>query len=287
MAAANSSRDLSPVRVPHTGVRRFLGYRAPTMRCTPVLLAAALLLGGCVAPGADVPEDGATGGLPVPTFTPLETPTTAPPTPPPTSTTPAPDPEPTARPTTVNPVEPTPSLTEPAPSPTPAPVQLVGSIPDASGDLRGLGASQAPDHADLTQALLVRQGDRGTIRITFAGPAPESGEGEEILNVATYHDVTGDGRIDREIWASLTADGWGTSWHDLRTGESRYAADDEVEVAIEQGELVLTFPFSALADATASRWMAATQWGTGATLMAGDGVRDDAPDDRQGRRWPS
>lgn len=256
-----------------------------------LVLLAALLLGGCVAPGADGPEDDATGGLPVPTFTPLETGTTPQPTG--TSTAPTSDPQPADRATTgsppraTDPTTPSPTANPPAPSPTSTPLLLIGSIPDDTGDLRGLGASQAPDHADLAQALLVRQEDRGTIRITFAGPAPERGDDDEILNVATYHDVTGDGRIDREIWASLTADGWGTSWHDLRTGESRYAANDDVEVAIEQGELVLTFPFSALADVTTSRWMVATQWGTGTTLMAGDGVRDDAPDDRRGRRWPS
>lgn len=254
------------------------------MRHALLLPVVALLLGGCVAPGAEGPEDGATG-LPAPTFAPLETATTGQPTG--TSTATASDPEPTAPATTDSSTDPAPTSTRPAPSPTPPPVRLTGSIPDDAGDLRGLGASQAPDHADLTEARLVRRGDRGTIRITFAGPAPESGDGDEILNVATYHDITGDGRIDREIWASLTADGWGTSWHDLRTGESRYAADDDVEVAIEQGQLVLTFPFSALAGATTSRWMVATQWGTGTTLMAGDGVRDDAPDDRQGRRWPS
>lgn len=260
------------------------------MRPTLVLLAAALLLGGCVAPGADNPEDGATGGLPAPTFVPLDSATTGQAQPTSTATATESRPQPTSTATTgsaADPTDPAPTSTQRSGSPTPATVRLMGSIPDASGDLRGLAASQAPDHADLTQARLVRQGDRGTIRITFAGPAPESGDGDEILNVATYHDVTGDGRIDREIWASLTANGWGTSWHDLRAGESRYAAEDDVEVAIEQGELVLTFPFSALADATTSRWMVATQWGTGTTLMAGDGVRDDAPDDRQGRRWPS
>ncbi len=257
------------------------------MRRVLLLPAVALLLGGCVAPGAQVPDDDTTGGLPVPTFTPLDTATTAPPQPTSTSTAAPSEPEPTARATTTNPTDTVPTPTPPPASPTQPPAPLIGSIPDDTGDLRGLGASQAPDHADLAQALLVRRGDRGTIRITFAAPAPESGDGDEILNVATYHDVTGDGRIDREIWASLTADGWGTSWHDLRTGESRYAADDDVEVAIEQGELVLTFPFTALADATTSRWMVATQWGTATTLMAGDGVRDDAPDDRRGRRWPS
>lgn len=256
-------------------------------RALLLLPVAALVLGGCVAPGAQTPEDDGTGGLPVPTFTPFETATTTQPQPTDTPTVRASDREPTAEATTANPTEPAPTPTPPPTSPTQPPAPLIGTIPDNSGDLRGLSASQAPDHADLTQAVLVRRGDRGTIRITFAAPAPERGDGDEILNVATYHDVTGDGRIDHEIWASLTADGWGTSWHDLRTGESRYAADDDVEVAIEQGELVLTFPFSALADATTSRWMVATQWGTGTTLMAGDGVRDDAPDDRRGRRWPS
>lgn len=157
---------------------------------------------------------------------------------------------------------------------------------DGTGDLQGVGRSSAPAHADLRSLALEVAGDTATITIGFAGPAPEQGEGDDILNVATYHDVTGDGSVDYEIWASLTADGWGTSWYDVRNGTARFAADDDVDVDVVDGAVVLTFPPGHLGGARSGRWLASSEWGSVATISSGTSTTDDAPDDRSGRTWP-
>lgn len=282
------------------------------MRPLALILATGLALAsaGCVAPGASTePEPPA--GLQQPTFTPLPTDAgTAPSSP---SAAPvADDPLATDAPTAVGtmpddartpPVASAPASPEPPPSPasesraeadpatTPAgeaaDPAVRGALSDGTGDLRGLAAARAPDHADLRQLDLVVGTQEAQIRIAFAAPAPESAEGDSILNVATYHDVTGDGHIDYEIWASLTSDGWGTSWFDIREGTARFAADDDVEVEVVDGALLLTFPPSHLGGARSGRWLASSEWGTVVDMSAGASAKDDAPDDRTGQAWPS
>ena len=258
----------------------------------PSVAVLALLGSGCVAPGAQVPEDEPTGGLQAPTFTPLDAGTTTDAASATPSTNPSsPAPRASATPTDAATATPTPSTTTTASgtaasSPTPRP-PVRGTLTDGTGDLEGLNRSNAPGYADLRAVRLEMAGDRGTIRVDFAAPAPEAGEGDEIVNVATYHDVTGDGNVDYEIWASLTSDGWGTSWYDLRNGTARFAADDDVDVEIEDGTLVLTFPASHLDGARSGQWLASSEWGTSLAMSAGTTVTDDAPDDRSGRRWPN
>lgn len=258
---------------------------------TPVLpaIALALVAAACVAPGAEIPEGEPTVGLQEPTFAPL-TPSTADGTASPTAsptTPPAPTPSPTGD--TVAEDTPVPVATPTATgTPTTAPSAPVrGSLTDGTGDMDGLHRSRAPGHADLRAVALEMGPENGTIHIEFAAPAPEHGAGDEIVNVATYHDVTGDGRVDYEVWASLTSEGWGTSWFDLRAGTARFAADDDVEVAVESGALVLTFPSSHLDGARTGQWLASSEWGTGLMMSTGTTVTDDAPDDRSGRRWPN
>lgn len=260
----------------------------------------ALAAAACVAPGATVEDTTPTVGLQDPTFEPLPTDEPAPATstsPSPTATTtppspaatsaPAPSPEATAATGAPSPASTTTATPTPEDDTPPAePVPLSGTLVDGTGDLRGLESSRAPGYADLREVVLTMRPDRGRIAISFAEPAPDAGEDDEILNVATYHDVTGDGKVDYEIWASMTANGWGTSWFDLRTGTARYAADDDVEVEVVDGVVVLTFPSSHLDGARSGRWLASSEWGTGLSISSGTSAVDDVPDDRSGAAWP-
>lgn len=254
------------------------------------LLALALGVAGsaCVAPGTTVEEGTQNEGLQAPTFAPLpESTTTGPAMVEPPSSAPSgtgPTPASTSSPTAASSpaAESSPGSTAAA-----SPRAVRGQLDDATGDLQGLEGGRAPPHADLRRVVLEQGPSTGTITIAFAGPAPEAAEGDHILNVATYHDVTGDGRVDYEIWASLTSDGWGTAWYDLREGTARYAADDDVEVAVVDGDVVLTFPAGHLDHARSGQWLASSEWGTSVTISSGTSATDDAPDDRAGRPWPS
>lgn len=259
-----------------------------------LLPALALALSACVAPGARL-EPVPTGGLQPPTFEPLPpdargtegsqagTPTA--------SATPATPPAPSDGPSPATPDPEGTTTSSPAPTNPPsgsgASEPRRGVLEDGTGDLDGLGANRAPAHADLRRVTLELTDTEGRIVVEFAGPAPENGEGDEIVNVATYHDVTGDGAVDYEIWASLTVDGWGTAWYDIRNGTARFASEDDVAVDVVEGTLVLTFPSSHLGDATSGQWLASSEWGTPLTIGTSTAVTDDAPDDRAGRAWPS
>jgi hypothetical protein len=242
-------------------------------RSSAVALAVVLAV-ACVPPGTDTtPDDDATAELVAPTFSPVPTA--------PVPTTPASASDPGPAPTSVTP-GPTTSAT---PSP-PQPLHLTGTIEDGTNDLDGEGASDAPDWADLRRATLLREDEQVTITIEFAQPAPEFGRDNEIVNIATYHDITGDGHVDFEIWASLTADGWGTSYWDNQDGTVQYAAEDDVDIAVEGGDLVLTFPPGHLDNATVGRWQVSLEY-VGQTLVFQRLAGDEAPDDRNGAWWPS
>lgn len=256
-----------------------------------VALLVAATLTACVAPGAEVPDEESVG-LQQPTFAPLS------PTP---STTPSDDVSASPAPVVPSPSRsgapgtsaPTPAPTasevsrEPTATPTATPRPVRGVLFDGTGDMEGLQAGQAPDHADLRELTLHMGAEEGRITLAFAAPAPEAADGDQILNVATYHDVSGDGNVDYEIWASLTSEGWGTSWYDLRAGTARFAAEDEVDVEVVDGVVVLTFPPSHLDDARSGRWLASSEWGTALTMSSGTSATDDAPDDRSGAAWPT
>lgn len=266
---------------------------SPRRRLALLALALGLGASACVAPGTTAEEETQAEGLQAPTFAPLDEPTTDAPTtaagsdpstPGPTSTDTPPSPAATASPTAA--ASPA-AEASPGPTASATPATLRGQIDDGTGDLQGLESGRAPDHADLRRVVLEQGPSTGRITITFAGPAPEATEGDHVLNVATYHDVTGDGRVDYEIWASLTSDGWGTAWYDLREGTARFAADDDVDVAVVDGDVVLTFPAGHLDHARSGQWLASSEWGTSMTISSGTSATDDAPDDRSGRPWPS
>lgn len=171
--------------------------------------------------------------------------------------------------------------------PAPQDDALTGTITDAGADVRaGTPLQDPPDSVDLRQLVLLRGAAGYEVRVEMAAPVPERREGERITNVATFYDVDGDGELDYQVYATSTPDGWGSAYFDHVRGETAYADDDEVDVTVEDGFVVMRFPLGHLGDATGLQWSAATQWGTFEELQTGTEARDRAPDDGRGVRWP-
>lgn len=266
----------------------------------PLLVALALTGAGCLAPGADdTVAAPAPAGSGAPTFAP-ETeaaggdPATSDVTSAPAPTTPGADPD---AGTTQGDSGPSPAASASPTSPTsssapdaPATVATApagprdGVIDDPAGDLAGDDPERAPAWADVVGATIRLHEGRGEIVLRFAGQVPATGRDGEAVNVATFHDLTGDGRIDREIWASQTSDGWGTSYWDRQADTVRFADEDEVDVEVDADTVRLSFPAGHLADATTGRWQVTLEWVDQALLTQRLAV-DDAPDDRGGARW--
>ena len=106
------------------------------------------------------------------------------------------------------------------------------------------------------------------------------------MNIASFYDVDGDGRIDFEVWANLAARGWGGSWFDNRAGAARYGDKAEVGITVAGDEVVLRFPLSHLGGLDRFRWALASEWGRYEALSTKATARDDAPDDDGAARFP-
>lgn len=263
--------------------------RSYAMRPTLALVAmVSLTLSGCVGPAdrARLTEEQQTTDALEPSFSPL--PSTAI--------------EDTADPTAVSTRGPTPTApaenrtSEPEapdePSPAEAspdrsiprdPAPAIAQLDDPAGDVTGVGS---PDWADLWGARLVRDGTTFTLTHVLVGSAPDQGDGQNTMNIATFFDIDGDGTIDYEIWANLSPDGWGTSYFDEREGTARYAADDDVDVEVVDGDVQLRFPTSHLADTPSFRWSIASEYGPYQAIGTDAMARDYLPDDRSGRPFP-
>lgn len=222
-----------------------------------------------------------------PTFIPLPSPsTTATPAPedpssgvrstdPDTGATAPDDPDPT-----------TPSASSATPTRTSVPIAEPGGsgrLDDSAGDVTGL---TSPGWADLRSAELARANSGFTLTHEANEAFPEQGHGTNTMNIATFVDIDGDGDIDYEIWANLSPEGWGTSYFDEREGTARYAADDSVDVEVVDGDVVLRFPASHLAQAPSFRWSIASEYGPYEAIGTDAMARDYLPDDRSGRPFP-
>lgn len=158
-----------------------------------------------------------------------------------------------------------------------------GRLDDSAGDVTGL---TSPGWADLRSAELARANSGFTLTHEANEAFPEQGDGTNTMNIATFVDIDGDGDIDYEIWANLSPEGWGTSYFDEREGTARYAADDSVDVEVVDGDVVLRFPASHLAQAPSFRWSIASEYGPYEAIGTDAMARDYLPDDRSGRPFP-
>jgi hypothetical protein len=164
----------------------------------------------------------------------------------------------------------------PAAATTPAgPVTSRAVVGDPTGDVRGL--TGAPAYADLTGASLMRASDGFTLHVSFAGAVPHrQGSDGEVVNVATFVDLDGDGQVDYEVWATLADDGWGSSYR--TPSGARFGDDSGVRVRPEGSGLVLSFPLAHLERARLFRWAVGAEHGSVEQVASGTTARDNAPD---------
>lgn len=158
---------------------------------------------------------------------------------------------------------------------------LRSRVTDPRGDTESARVTSGPRYADLVGGLLERHPAEGyRLAIDLDGGAPEGArDGDHTMNVATFYDLTGDGRVDVEVWANLADGGWDTAVYDNRTGEAAFSDDDDATVGVEGGQLVLRFPLPVLDGAERFRWAVASEWGRYEQLGTLLTVRDEMPDD--------
>jgi hypothetical protein len=173
------------------------------------------------------------------------------------------------------------SATTVAGSPPPAAAGVsTAALTDRIGDLTPSPLDPPPSWADLAGATLNRRPDGFELRVRLGGPAaPTTTDEDHTMNVASFYDLDGNGRVDFEVWANLAAGGWGASYFDNTTkGKNRYGDASGVAIAVEGTEVVLRFPLASLRSAASFRWAVASEWGRYEVLGTAAMARDDVPD---------
>lgn len=262
----------------------------PTPR-TAVLAVALAIGAACVPPAArEQVEEAQAGRQLEPSFAPTsEAPGAT--TPSPTAgsdLTPSDAPTPDA-PTPTDAAVPSPAPAAPDPStsePAPAAVRGSAAVQDPAGDVEEPLLADPPAYADLRAGSLEVDGPDVTLSVSFHADTPERSDEDHTMNVASFYDVDGDGRIDYEVWGNLSSTGWGTSWFDNREGKALFGSDDEVGVEVTRDALVLRFPRHYLGGAETFRWALAAEWGTYEALATGRMTSDQAPDEGRPAPFP-
>jgi hypothetical protein len=144
-------------------------------------------------------------------------------------------------------------------------------VADRSGDARGLGV---PAYADLTGAVLRRDGARYSLTATAAAAYPASTG--KVLHVICFADTDGDGRIDYEIWGTLADNGWSGTWR--YPSGARFGPASGISVRPAGRDLVFGFDASRLGGARSFRWLVGAEHGTAEQQAAGAMSEDYAPD---------
>jgi hypothetical protein len=160
-----------------------------------------------------------------------------------------------------------------------APEVVRSSVTDPQGDTTSPLLGSAPEWADLVGGSVERT---GTGEVTFAlvlAAEPEPPREGTTMNVAAFHDLTGDGDIDLEVWANWSADGWFPSWRDNLEGGAAYGDDTGIEVRAEGPELHLVVPAERFGDTTSWRWSIGLEWGRYEWLGTDAAAHDLAPDE--------
>jgi hypothetical protein len=157
---------------------------------------------------------------------------------------------------------------------------------DPVGDATaGAGISRPPSWTDLAGGELERQGNAYRLTIRLGGTVPQAQSGSNTMNIASFYDTDGDGRIDFEIWVNLGAEGWGPVWYD----DEDHAAlgdDSNVTVKVEGDELRLLFPDVMLDSPDRLRFSVASEYGPMASIGTALARRDDAPDGDRAVSFP-
>jgi hypothetical protein len=268
-------------------------WRRPTL----LLVVAALLLSGC-APGAGAARHEAEARSTPSTSTSMASPEedTAQPVRPPGGSAPSPDePEPrtdpeepaageigrSGPPAAVDepaaaappPDEPSSTATTPPPATTPP---TTSAVTDPAGDTSPPALGRAPTFADLVAGEV--HSTAAEVVVTFEFAAPPQDERDTTLNVASFHDLTGDGQVDLEVWANHSEDGWYPSWRDNREGRAAFGPDSGVVARADGARLTLTVPAARFGGTTRWRWALGLEWGRYEWLGTAAAAHDAAPD---------
>lgn len=160
------------------------------------------------------------------------------------------------------------------------------SVDDPDDDAVGGVEDDPPPWTDLAGVTLVRQGNAYALRVQLAGgDAPETSDGESTMNIASFHDVDGDGGVDHEIWANLGPEGWGGAWFDDE-GNAAFGEDSNVSVEVDGDEVVILFPDVMLDQPDRFRFSVASEYGDMGVLGSSFARRDDVPNDDEVVAFP-
>jgi hypothetical protein len=164
-----------------------------------------------------------------------------------------------------------------------------GDITDQTLDVSPSPLDRPPAWADLVGAHLTRDTNGFELRVRLGGgDAPESsGDDAHTMNVASFYDVDGDGKIDYEVWANIASGGWGASYFDDVHHSGGYLDDSGVTVSTDGDEIVLRFPLDHVGNADHFRWSIASEWGRYAVIGTDQAARDEAPDGGAASDFPS
>lgn len=153
------------------------------------------------------------------------------------------------------------------------------AVSDPRGDTSSPLLGSAPDWADLVAGSVARADDGDvTLVVEFAEPPERPREGT-TANVASFHDLTGDGRMDLEIWLNFSEQGWFPSWRDNREGEAAFGEDADLAIDVDGSRLEVLVPAERFGQARSWRWSLGLEWGRYEWLGTSAAAHDLAPDE--------
>jgi hypothetical protein len=166
---------------------------------------------------------------------------------------------------------------------------LTSSLQDPVGDASPSLLDKPPAWADLVAGRLTRSAEGFELRVRLGGPSAPTSSGDEdhTMNVASFFDVDGDGRVDYEVWANLDSGGWGSAYFDDVRSSATYRERSGIQVGPDGDEVVLRFPLTHLGSAASFRWSLALEWARYETLGSPTSVKDQAPDGGAPAPFPS
>jgi hypothetical protein len=160
-----------------------------------------------------------------------------------------------------------------------APTTGTSAVTDPRGDTTKTLLGSAPAWADLVGGRVTRTGAGDvTITIELAVP-PSPPQRGTTMNVAAFHDLTGDGLVDLEVWANWSDAGWYPSWRDNREGRAAYGADTGIAVRAHRATLELVVPAERFGEDDRWRWSLGLEWGRYGSLGSAAAAHDLAPDE--------
>lgn len=156
---------------------------------------------------------------------------------------------------------------------------VTSMVTDPRGDTTSPLLGSAPDWADLSAGEVERT-DTGDVSLTIElVETPGEPEAGTTMNVASFHDLTGDGDIDLEVWLNHSREGWFPSWRDNRAGEAAFGDDTGLAVEVTGPTIEVVVPGDLVGRPTSWRWSLGLEWGRYEWLGSDDAAHDLAPDE--------